>query len=534
MRGCVAAHHGSILFHIIGRLVSQFDLHLLKKAESGADAGTIRLGQYFAVLEYLTLLIERSTTVPSMCLDSCGLLEQQLGSVLTKLEEGGYDSVQDVWRAIGAAGEQFQNILDHEMVKSDEGYHMHSAAPTVPASPMSPSSVASMDVSNEEDLKLQQQPRGARVRDYEILKPISRGAYGSVFLASKVGTQELFAIKMLKKKDMVMKNKVAEVKSEMSILAAVDNPFVMQMHRSFQSHKHLFLVMDYMPGGDLFSLLQELGALPESIAQFYVAEIALALQYLHKKHIIHRDLKPDNVLIGPDGHVKLTDFGLAKNGMFCKRHMAVQSASHRGMDDMGDVLNCSGEDSPKPRYTEARPTPPARSTITSAGWKYTQDSTPNGSGQLQLDVADNLSSGNSDVTPFARAASLMVSTMNGPEQPSSPEPVSEGRVRRSASVGHKFMDTASLPLAVGTPDYMAPEVLLGLTPHGHTECALDWWSLGVMLFEFMVGETPFSGRTVDEVFENIVDPEPLVPPPEDLVSPDCWDVIKHLLDRCGW
>jgi len=184
--------------------------------------------------------------------------------------------------------------------------------------------------------------------------------------------------------------------------------------------------------------------------------------------------------------------------MFCKRHMAVQSASHRGMDDMGDVLNCSGEDSPKPRYTEARPTPPARSTITSAGWKYTQDSTPNGSGQLQLDVADNLSSGNSDVTPFARAASLMVSTMNGPEQPSSPEPVSEGRVRRSASVGHKFMDTASLPLAVGTPDYMAPEVLLGLTPHGHTECALDWWSLGVMLFEFMVGETPFSGRTVDE------------------------------------
>ncbi|XP_019265208.1 PREDICTED: probable serine/threonine protein kinase IRE [Nicotiana attenuata] len=142
------------------------------------------------------------------------------------------------------------------------------------------------------------------IEDFEIIKPISRGAFGRVFLAKKRATGDVFAIKVLKKADMIRKNAVENILAERDILISVRNPFVVRFFYSFTCRDNLYLVMEYLNGGDLFSLLRNLGCLEEDMARIYIAELVLALEYLHSLNIIHRDLKPDNLLIGPSGHIK--------------------------------------------------------------------------------------------------------------------------------------------------------------------------------------------------------------------------------------
>ncbi|CAI9113709.1 OLC1v1014362C1 [Oldenlandia corymbosa var. corymbosa] len=153
------------------------------------------------------------------------------------------------------------------------------------------------------------------IDDFEIIKPISRGAFGRVFLAKKRTTGDLFAIKVLKKADMIRKNAVESILAERDILITVRNPFVVRFFYSFTCRENLYLVMEYLNGGDLYSLLRNLGCLDEDVARVYIAEVVLALEYLHSLRIVHRDLKPDNLLIAHDGHLKLTDFGLSKVGL---------------------------------------------------------------------------------------------------------------------------------------------------------------------------------------------------------------------------
>ncbi|KAF6150851.1 hypothetical protein GIB67_020934 [Kingdonia uniflora] len=153
------------------------------------------------------------------------------------------------------------------------------------------------------------------IDDFEIIKPISRGAFGRVFLAKKRTTGDLFAIKVLKKADMIRKNAVESILAERDILISVRNPFVVRFFYSFTCRENLYLVMEYLNGGDLYSLLRNLGCLDEDIVRVYIAEIVLALEYLHSLRVVHRDLKPDNLLIAHDGHLKLTDFGLSKVGL---------------------------------------------------------------------------------------------------------------------------------------------------------------------------------------------------------------------------
>jgi hypothetical protein len=143
------------------------------------------------------------------------------------------------------------------------------------------------------------------IEDFEIIKPISRGAFGRVFLAKKRATGDLFAIKVLKKADMIRKNAVESILAERNILISVRNPFVVRFFYSFTCRENLYLVMEYLNGGDLFSLLRNLGCLDEDMARIYIAEVVLALEYLHSVNIIHRDLKPDNLLINQDGHIKV-------------------------------------------------------------------------------------------------------------------------------------------------------------------------------------------------------------------------------------
>ncbi|KAI3455129.1 hypothetical protein Pfo_011792 [Paulownia fortunei] len=271
------------------------------------------------------------------------------------------------------------------------------------------------------------------IDDFEIIKPISRGAFGRVFMAKKRTTGDLFAIKVLKKADMIRKNAVESILAERDILISVRNPFVVRFFYSFTCRENLYLVMEYLNGGDLYSLLRNLGCLDEDVARVYIAEVVLALEYLHSLRVVHRDLKPDNLLIAHDGHIKLTDFGLSKVGL--------------------------------------------------------------------INSTDDLSG------PAVSGTSLMEED----EPPlSASEHQQERRKKRSA---------------VGTPDYLAPEILLG-TGHAFTA---DWWSVGVILFELIVGIPPFNAEHPQKIFDNILNrkiPWPLVP---DEMSLEAHDLIDRLL-----
>ncbi|XP_038686780.1 probable serine/threonine protein kinase IRE isoform X2 [Tripterygium wilfordii] len=270
------------------------------------------------------------------------------------------------------------------------------------------------------------------IEDFEIIRPISRGAFGRVFLARKRATGDLFAIKVLKKADMIRKNAVESILAERNILISVRNPFVVRFFYSFTCRENLYLVMEYLNGGDLYSLLKNLGCLDEDMARVYIAEIVLALEYLHSMNVIHRDLKPDNLLIGQDGHIKLTDFGLSKVGL--------------------------------------------------------------------IDSTDDLS-----------GLSLSTSSFLGDDEPKS-QASSKKEHRQKHSV-------------VGTPDYLAPEILLGM---GHGATA-DWWSVGIILFELLVGMPPFNAETPQQIFDNIVNrniPWPKIP---EEMSYETSDLVNKLL-----
>ncbi|KOB66542.1 Uncharacterized protein OBRU01_20955 [Operophtera brumata] len=142
------------------------------------------------------------------------------------------------------------------------------------------------------------------INDFTIVKPISRGAFGKVFLAHKKTNKEMmYAIKVMKKSDMINKNMVTQVVTERNALALSRSPFCVHLYYSLQSTSSVYLVMEYMVGGDMKSLLGVYGFLEESMAVFYIAEVVLALDYLHKHHIVHRDVKPDNMLISNTGHI---------------------------------------------------------------------------------------------------------------------------------------------------------------------------------------------------------------------------------------
>ncbi|KAK8918084.1 putative serine/threonine protein kinase IRE4 [Metarhizium anisopliae] len=154
------------------------------------------------------------------------------------------------------------------------------------------------------------------IKDFEIIKPISKGAFGSVYLSKKKSTGEYFAIKVLKKADMVAKNQVGNVKAERAIMMwQGQSDFVAKLYWTFSSKDYLYLVMEYLNGGDCASLIKVLGGLPEEWVKKYLGEVILGVEHLHERDIIHRDLKPDNLLIDPKGHLKLTDFGLSRMGL---------------------------------------------------------------------------------------------------------------------------------------------------------------------------------------------------------------------------
>lgn len=136
-------------------------------------------------------------------------------------------------------------------------------------------------------------------QDFEIVKLISNGAYGAVYLVKHKQTRQRFAMKKINKNNLMLRNQVEQVFAERDILSFADNPFVVSMYCSFETKKHLCLVMEYVEGGDCASLLKSIGPLPPDMARFYFAETVLAVEYLHSYGIVHRDLKPDKYMFQP-------------------------------------------------------------------------------------------------------------------------------------------------------------------------------------------------------------------------------------------
>ncbi|XP_061480081.1 serine/threonine-protein kinase LATS1 isoform X1 [Rhineura floridana] len=290
------------------------------------------------------------------------------------------------------------------------------------------------------------------------IKTLGIGAFGEVCLARKVDTNALYATKTLRKKDVLLRNQVAHVKAERDILAEADNEWVVRLYYSFQDKDNLYFVMDYIPGGDMMSLLIRMGVFPENMARFYIAELICAVESVHKMGFIHRDIKPDNILIDRDGHIKLTDFGLCTGFRWTHDSKYYQSGDHPRQDSMdfsnewGDLANCRCGDRLKP-------------------------------------------------------------------------------LERRAARQHQRCLAHSL---VGTPNYIAPEVLLRT---GYTQLC-DWWSVGVILFEMLVGQPPFLAQTPLETQMKVINwKTSLHIPAQAKLTPEASDLIIKLCrgpeDRLG-
>ncbi|XP_013771690.1 serine/threonine-protein kinase tricorner-like isoform X2 [Limulus polyphemus] len=274
------------------------------------------------------------------------------------------------------------------------------------------------------------------IEDFEPLKVIGRGGFGEVRLVQKKDTGHVYAMKILRKVDMLEKEQVGHVRAERDILVEADHEWIVKMYYSFQDAINLYLIMEFLPGGDLMTLLMKKDTLSEEETQFYIAETALAINSIHTLGFIHRDIKPDNILFDARGHIKLSDFGLC-TGL---------KKSH-GTDFYRNLSQVKPSD-----FTSN----PMESKRKAESWKKNR-------------------------------RQLAYST-------------------------------------VGTPDYIAPEVFIKT---GYTS-ACDWWSLGVIMYEMLIGYPPFCSETREETFMKVINfKETLVFPPEIPISSEAMDLIQR-------
>ncbi|KAK5856749.1 hypothetical protein PBY51_008324 [Eleginops maclovinus] len=270
------------------------------------------------------------------------------------------------------------------------------------------------DDSTDSKMRAMKAPEEA---DFQTIKLISNGAYGAVYLVRHLETRQRFAMKKINKQNLILRNQIQQAFVERDILTFAENPFVVSMFCSFETRRHLCMVMEYVEGGDCATLLKNIGALPVEMARMYFAETVLALEYLHNYGIVHRDLKPDNLLITSMGHIKLTDFGLSKMG-------------------------------------------------------------------------------------------LMSLTTN----------LYEGHIEKDT---REFLDKQ----VCGTPEYIAPEVILR---QGYGK-PVDWWAMGIILYEFLVGCVPFFGDTPEELFGQVITDDIVWPEGDESLPFDAQHMISSLL-----
>lgn len=153
------------------------------------------------------------------------------------------------------------------------------------------------------------------VEDFELVRVIGKGSFGKVTLVRKKSDTKLYAMKVLAKQNIIKRKQVEHTKTERNVLGKLNHPFIVKLHYAFQTDVKLYFVLDYAAGGELFFHLSRMKKFPDHMARFYAAEITMALDTMHEHGVVYRDLKPENILLDGDGHIKLADFGLAKEGI---------------------------------------------------------------------------------------------------------------------------------------------------------------------------------------------------------------------------
>ena len=406
------------------------------------------------------------------------------------------------------------------------------------------------------------------IKDFEIIKPISKGAFGSVYLSKKKSTGEYFAIKVLKKADMVAKNQVGNVKAERAIMMwQGQSDFVAKLYWTFSSKDYLYLVMEYLNGGDCASLIKVLGGLPEDWAKKYLGEVVLGVEHLHERDIIHRDLKPDNLLIDQKGHLKLTDFGLSRMGLVGRQKRALNSGT---ADTTPDLLK-QGPFARSVSLTSSRST-----SLDLHGQSHSPASTP----MMTPDVGSSsqpsyfslsglpneprrVSSGQRSDSGGSESLSHLITSLSLTESDPASQPVSakplladeevvihgspdviptqpntkasaDDHMRSSLTMSNMMPPAMALfdpqdtnRRFVGTPDYLAPETING----DKQDETSDWWSVGCILFEFLYGIPPFHATEAELVFENILARKICWPDEADTgpISQEAKDLVNKLL-----
>ncbi|KAL2153458.1 hypothetical protein VTH82DRAFT_4613 [Thermothelomyces myriococcoides] len=285
--------------------------------------------------------------------------------------------------------------------------------------------------------------------NYNTIKIIGKGAFGEVKLVQKKTDGKVYAMKSLIKTEMFKKDQLAHVRAERDILAESDSPWVVKLYTTFQDANFLYMLMEFLPGGDLMTMLIKYEIFSEDITRFYIAEIVLAIEAVHKLGFIHRDIKPDNILLDRGGHVKLTDFGLSTG--FHKLHdnnyyqQLLQGKSNKPRDNRNSIAI----------------------------------------DQINLTVSNR-----SQINDWRRSRRLMAYS------------------------------------TVGTPDYIAPEIFTG---NGYSfDC--DWWSLGTIMFECLVGWPPFCAEDSHDTYRKIVNWRQSLYFPEDIqLGVEAENLIRSLI-----
>lgn len=373
-------------------------------------------------------------------------------------------------------------------------------------------------------------PAPPSIKDFEIIKPISRGAFGSVYLSKKRTTGDYYAIKVLKKADMIAKNQVTNIKAERAIMMAqTESPFIAKLYFTFQSKDYLYLVMEYLNGGDCAALIKQLGGLPEDWTRRYMAEVVLGLEYLHSRGIVHRDLKPDNLLISHNGHLKLTDFGLSRVGLVGRQNRA-RTSSHPETPEFlntgvqNPLYHRSGSPSssrsasfdfvpsglstpaiapiaindPRSGYFNVRNRKVSQGEPADSG-KLEMDNFTSAVSKLNLDDSKYDSDDGASTTSGHSSTGLSFGKVLADPHSRSPS-VTSSALQMPPPAMKLFDPKDSQKKFVGTPDYLAPETIDG----SGQDDMVDWWSLGVIMFEFLYGYPPFHASSPDAVFDNIL------------------------------
>ena len=299
---------------------------------------------------------------------------------------------------------------------------------------------------HQEAEQLRQQRKKMTIYEFIPLTIIGRGAFGEVRVCRQKSTGDIVAIKKMRKEDMISKNQLMHVRTEKEILTA-DNPWIVKLKYSFQDDYFLYLVMDFLPGGDLMNLLMKKDILTEDEARFYTAEMILAVDSVHKLNCIHRDLKPDNILIDKKGHIQLSDFGLSK---IAEKNFFPMTETNI------DQVKSNNKDDP--------------------------------------------------ITLIKKNSNKNISSIN--------------------SLKNKKRTRLMAYSTVGTPDYIAPEVF-GQNGYGQE---VDWWSIGVMFFEMVVGYPPFFSENPSDTCKKILKWKQYFSIPNDAnLSPEAKSLIKSMV-----